>query len=613
MSSGSLHDKSGQASSALSGPVRAQSFPVTSGSLGSRGTPASVPAGVRGPAEGDDVAPNEASSEWSVDGSTHQRDVLSRPANTVGAAPSTSTALSSSNISGASNNLSISSSRSNQAVQDEEAVNALQNIIQKLNLSESKPIPGVNTGRLGSEGRGSSNAPLENPSHFMDLSQGNNVNAGSQSRQNQALNANLLTANSSKSKWQAGGPLRPDLPPTLAFNHAAPVVATSTSGSRPLSRSEVIAVSSGLGRPSISRSSSIQAQSGALTSKGATVKDMLEALGGQPDPSLLNLAAMSTSGAGGVAASNVSGPRIPLMPGMVGSGSPSAAALPRLPQPQFVYEAEIDDVNTNMFSPTIAGGANFQQFQANCLPQQQRAVSSTSSSSFTPQPPPPAIPQRVQASTSSPLVTYQTASAAVTSDREGMHVLNKHMMVGGNMIYQQNPHLLLQNPNAPQIPIRTGSAVFPQQNSQNSTFTAEALSHHGTQQPPYTSTNIASPLLGSEHAVYSNATPHGQTIQQMVDPSGPRVNSERSCPVCGQDFSHVPMEDFQAHVYECFDEAGPETMKAPGEEGSVVGEISVADRSCPVCNAKFAPLVPQSEFERHVHSHFGEENFEIVS
>ena len=84
--------------------------------------------------------------------------------------------------------------------------------------------------------------------------------------------------------------------------------------------------------------------------------------------------------------------------------------------------------------------------------------------------------------------------------------------------------------------------------------------------------------------------------------SQPPLNSDRVCPVCNRDYSHVSMEDFQTHVFECFDEDGPETMKAS----------EPIERSCPMCNKKFRGDLPQHEFEAHVHSHFGEENFEML-
>lgn len=90
------------------------------------------------------------------------------------------------------------------------------------------------------------------------------------------------------------------------------------------------------------------------------------------------------------------------------------------------------------------------------------------------------------------------------------------------------------------------------------------------------------------------------------DPHQPRLNSDRVCPVCNNNYDHFSMEDFQTHVFKCFDDENPpETMK-PQE----------ASRTCPMCSKLFDHSASQAEFEKHVHSHFGEEgpgdNFEIL-
>ena len=85
---------------------------------------------------------------------------------------------------------------------------------------------------------------------------------------------------------------------------------------------------------------------------------------------------------------------------------------------------------------------------------------------------------------------------------------------------------------------------------------------------------------------------------------GGPLNSDRICPVCNRDYSHVTMEDFQTHVFECFDdENAPETMKPDPS----------LDRTCPMCNNKFSADMPQNEFEAHVHGHFSEESFEMLN
>ncbi|GFR90507.1 hypothetical protein ElyMa_006151300 [Elysia marginata] len=596
----SLHDKANQASSSTLGSVKAQSFPVAPIPSVTQVAPASLAIGVQKP-EGRPVVTLD-NSEWSVDCSGFNKEGLSRPA-TFGMVATALTLPNSNSASGVSSNMNVSS-RSNQAVQDDETVNSLGNVMEKLKLSNVKPIPGVaSDGRVPSESDSRLDA-VENPGYF--LSPQKNFNLTSQSKlfevpsdspASGSLNSVAGTSNATRSHSMAVASQRGIL------NASAAASVPTSSGMRPLSKSEVIAVSTGLARPSINRSSSTQLTSGAL-SKTATAQDMLAALSGsRPEPPL-NPATMATSTGGGVGDSNFLASKLPLVPGMVGAAaSPTALQLTRHARPQFVFEAEIDE---------MTGGSNYQQqvFNNYQQQQQQRLPSPpASSSAFTPQPPPQPHQVGTGTSSSSPLAIYQTASTAVTSNREGMHVLNKHMMGGGNVIYQQSPSQLLQ----PKQVLLGGMAALPH-TSQILNFTSQAVSPHESQQPQLPPMTNLSPPRGNQQqqTLYSNISPQGKS--QQLDPSGPRVNSDRTCPVCGQDFSHLPMENFQAHVYECFDEAGPETMKAPGDEKSLVGGNSRAsDRTCPVCNATFESTVPQSEFERHVHSHFGEENFEIVS
>ena len=589
---GPLQDKASQALSIMSGSTKAQSFPVTSSSSASRAATASLARSVRRPAVKGAVVTLD-NSEWSVDGSGHIKDLLS---STNTAVPSTTTVTLNNNLGGPSNMNAYS--RSNQAVQDDETVNSLGNMMQKFKLVDSKPIPGVSGDRMDSEGKQGENGidAVDSPSYFLTAPQ-NNFNQSSESKFKTASSDKFAlgvlnpTASGSKSQSQVIASCRSD------FHTAATAAVPTSSGTRPLSRSEVIGVNSGLVRPSISRSSSAHVSSGALP-KEASIQDLLAALGGK-SVSPLNPAATTTLVTGSVPTPELLPSRFPLMTGMVGcEASSSAQQLPRHAQPQFQFEAEIDE---GCSTHPVAVDTNFQHQAMSGYHQQRLPVSS---SVFSPQPPPP---HQKSTSSPSPLSTYQTASTAVTSDRDGMHVLNKHMMGGGNVIYKQNPQLMQTQ----QIPFVVGSLQPPI--SQHLTFTAQAPPSHGIQLPQEKlqyPTNV-SPPLGNQQAVYSNSSQQGQA--QPLDPSGPRVHSDRACPVCGQDFSHVPMEDFQAHVYECFDEEGPETMKAPGEERSANIGVGGSDRTCPVCNERFEISVPQAEYERHVHNHFGEENFEIVS
>ena len=89
------------------------------------------------------------------------------------------------------------------------------------------------------------------------------------------------------------------------------------------------------------------------------------------------------------------------------------------------------------------------------------------------------------------------------------------------------------------------------------------------------------------------------------------VNSLKICPSCNQEFSRLSIEQFQMHVYECFDsnEDQPTTLQA-GQ-----ANVSQDDRTCPMCQETFPMTVPQETYEAHVLAHFGEvptERFEIV-
>lgn len=105
----------------------------------------------------------------------------------------------------------------------------------------------------------------------------------------------------------------------------------------------------------------------------------------------------------------------------------------------------------------------------------------------------------------------------------------------------------------------------------------------------------ASKVPGQEVFYVNTAAGIGGTLPTDTDPSRARLNSDKLCPVCNNDFSHVSMEEFQTHVFECFDdEAAPETMKPQ----------TCVDRTCPMCDMRFGASTSQVEFEKHVHDHF---------
>ena len=93
------------------------------------------------------------------------------------------------------------------------------------------------------------------------------------------------------------------------------------------------------------------------------------------------------------------------------------------------------------------------------------------------------------------------------------------------------------------------------------------------------------------------------------DAAAERHNSSHVCPVCSADFSHYSMDEFQTHVFECFDDSdGPETLHAEQT-------VNSTDRICPMCSAVFPETVPQQEFETHVQTHFEDGSatgFEVI-
>ncbi|XP_046334213.2 tax1-binding protein 1 homolog [Haliotis rufescens] len=115
--------------------------------------------------------------------------------------------------------------------------------------------------------------------------------------------------------------------------------------------------------------------------------------------------------------------------------------------------------------------------------------------------------------------------------------------------------------------------------------------------PPELRPNLAYP--GTE------ASPSDHRTQTGPRQTNQAESAEKVCPVCSRDFAPMPMEDFQTHVFECFDDSSaPETLR-PGQ----------IERICPMCNDLFPETVPQEEFEKHVQTHFEQEitdRFEIL-
>lgn len=107
----------------------------------------------------------------------------------------------------------------------------------------------------------------------------------------------------------------------------------------------------------------------------------------------------------------------------------------------------------------------------------------------------------------------------------------------------------------------------------------------------------------------SSGTRPKQVVQKT--PSG----NSQICPVCGQDFVNISMENFQMHVFHCMDNDGSEECTTLHNVSPTNQTSSKDVRICPMCDASY-PSEMQSEFETHVQEHFGEEpindKFEIL-
>lgn len=132
--------------------------------------------------------------------------------------------------------------------------------------------------------------------------------------------------------------------------------------------------------------------------------------------------------------------------------------------------------------------------------------------------------------------------------------------------------------------------------------------------------NFSDTIIGDRHInenrAYSgpNIDSHGnfglnRTANENIEGGSERVNSLKICPSCNREFSRLTLDEFQLHVYECFDsnDDQPTTLQAPRNVSQE------DDRTCPMCGNTFPMTVPQETYEAHVLAHFGEEQFELVN
>lgn len=91
------------------------------------------------------------------------------------------------------------------------------------------------------------------------------------------------------------------------------------------------------------------------------------------------------------------------------------------------------------------------------------------------------------------------------------------------------------------------------------------------------------------------------------------VSSVKICPVCNEEFSRLTLDQFQMHVFECFDNCDESPATLQPTAGASPNDD---DRNCPMCGDVFPNTVSQEAYEQHVLSHFGEdplvERFELL-
>lgn len=129
-------------------------------------------------------------------------------------------------------------------------------------------------------------------------------------------------------------------------------------------------------------------------------------------------------------------------------------------------------------------------------------------------------------------------------------------------------------------------------------------------------TETRRPIEEHEDTVFVTANPlrHINIITSAVqeETGDGNVSDVKICPVCNEECSRLTLDQFQMHVFECFDnvDESPATLQPASGGGND------DDRICPMCGDGFPLTISQETYEQHVLSHFGEdptvERFEIL-
>ncbi|XP_025082072.1 uncharacterized protein LOC112556877 isoform X2 [Pomacea canaliculata] len=177
-----------------------------------------------------------------------------------------------------------------------------------------------------------------------------------------------------------------------------------------------------------------------------------------------------------------------------------------------------------------------------------------------------------------------TINMVRNSDGTSLHVLNQSVMAGARVLRNSADGFAGNRSNA--LPPASG-------------MTRGSPHEHSDLSSGQTQTHAVNyPYLPSEPVASQTNTTN-------------RAGADRKCPVCGQDFTHISMDEFQTHVFECFDDAedtsAPETLQPQKNTDS-------EDRVCPMCEKEFNASFTQTAFEQHVESHFDDtiDRFELL-
>ena len=222
-------------------------------------------------------------------------------------------------------------------------------------------------------------------------------------------------------------------------------------------------------------------------------------------------------------------------------------------------------------------------------------------------PPSPYSPQRQVSPAREPASTYDNLTVSQNNNNDistvpTVHVLNQGGLTGARLVQS----------NSDSFGSSGGSTMTlaPQQPGLAAAIRRDGGLARGL---PQEHTDITQPL-DHHHLNLNDQQQQPVEFEKRLPAGESRTGLDRKCPVCGQDFSHISMDEFQTHVFECFDDAedsnAPETLQP---QRTTKQNSESANRICPMCEKQFPENVTQQFFEAHVQSHFEEiDPFEVL-